>query len=43
MDVIGLKSINIIDIQVMMYILPISRGLITRPNPLSRFLSRLIT
>jgi hypothetical protein len=43
MDIIGLESINIIDIQVMIYILPIPRGLITKPNPLGRFLSKLIT
>jgi hypothetical protein len=43
MNIIGLKSINIIDIQVIIYILPIPRGLITRLNLLGRFLSKLIT
>ena len=43
MGVIGSESINIIDIRVIIYILPIPRGPIIRPNPLGRFLSRLIT
>ena len=43
MDVIGLESINIMDIRVIIYILPVPRGPVIRPNPLGRFLSRLIT
>ena len=43
MDITGLKSINIINIRVIIYILPIPRGPITRPNPPGRFPSRLIT
>jgi len=43
MDVIELESINIIDIRVIIYILPILKGLIIRPNPPGKFLSRLIT
>ena len=43
MDVIGSESINIINIRVITYVLPIPRGPIIRPNPLGRFPSRLIT
>ena len=43
MDIIGLESINIINIQIIIYVLPIFRGPIIRPSPLGRFLSRLIT